>query len=185
VKVHHIDLGKEGDKPRRTGAFAELGHHVLFTTGKEKPELAVLNAKAADPKPVLVPLNGPKGTSAVTPEGMITPDGKPYAVVFHDRVKDSDAADTLEVIALDPNGDGDFADARVVKSLEVGPSAVDGHSGHHAVAFDADGEFAFFTNPGSGTVAALDLKKLEVVATFKVGGTPTAVVAHGGRETED
>jgi len=112
VKVHHLDLGKEGDKPRRTGAFADLGQHVLFTTGKDKPELAIVNAKAADPKLVFVPLNGPKGTSALTPEGVTAPDKKPYAIVFHDTVKDADAADTLEVIALDPNGDGDFTDAK-------------------------------------------------------------------------
>jgi DNA-binding beta-propeller fold protein YncE len=89
------------------------------------------------------------------------------------------------VIDLDPNKDGDYSDAKILKSLEVGPSAVDGHYGHHGVAFDANGEFAFFTNPGEGTIAVFDLKKLEVVATFKVGGMPTAIVVHGGLETED
>nr|MCU0704533.1 hypothetical protein [Fimbriiglobus sp.] len=185
VKVHHLDLGKEGDKPRRTGAFADLGHHVLFTTGKEKPQLAVLNAKVADPKPVFVPLNGPKGTTALTPEGVIAPDKKPYAIVFHDAVKDSDAADTLEVIDLDPNGDGDFADAKSAKTLKVGKSAVDGHSGHHAIAFDADRRFGFFTNPGDGTVSVLRIKTWEVVATFKVGGKPTSIVARGGEDHDD
>lgn len=185
VKVHHLDLGKEGDKPRRTGAFADLGQHVLFTTGKEKPELAVVNAKAADPKPVFVTLSGPKGTTALTPEGVIAPDKKPYAIVFHDAVKDSDAADTLEVIALDPNGDGDFADAKSAKTLKVGKSAVDGHSGHHAIAFDADRRFGFITNPGDGTVSVLSVKTWEVVATFKVGGKPTAIVARGGEDHDD
>lgn len=185
VNVHHIDLGREGDNPRRTGAFTDLGHHVLFVTGKEKPELVVLDAKATDPKPVFVALNGPKGTSAVTPECVTAPDGKPYAVVFHDKAKDSDATDALEVIALDPNGDGDFADAKSVKTLKVGASAVDGHFGHHDIAFDADRRYGFFTNPGDGTISALAVKTWEVVATFKVGGTPTAVVARGGEDHDD
>lgn len=185
VKVHHLDLGKEGDKARRTGAFADLGHHVLFTTGKEKPGLAVLNAKAADPKPVFVTLNGPKGTTALTPEGVIAPDKKPYAIVFHDGVKDADAADTLEVIALDPNGDGDFADAKSAKTIKVGKSSVDGHFGHHDIAFDADKRFGFFTSPGDGSISVLRVKMWEVVATFKVGGKPTAIVARGSEDHDD
>lgn len=185
VKVHHIDLGNEGEKPRRTGAFTEHGHHVLFVTGKEKAELAVLDAKAAEPKPVFVPLAGTKGTSAVTPECVVAPDGKPYAVVFHDKKKDADAEDTLEVIALDPNGDGSYADAKSVKALKVGKSAVDGHYGHHAVAFDATRRYGFFTNPGDGTISVLSLKTWEVVAAFPVGGTPTAVIARGGQDLDD
>ncbi len=185
VKVNHINLGKEGDKPRRTGAFADHGHHVLFVTGKEKAELAVLDAKAADPKPVFVPLSGKKGTAAVTPECVVAPDGKPYAVVFHDRKKDADAEDLLEVVALDPNGDGRYADAKSVKTLTVGRSAVDGHFGHHAVAFDATRRYGFFTNSGEGTISVLCLKRWEVIATFGVGGTPTAVVARGGQDLDD
>jgi DNA-binding beta-propeller fold protein YncE len=185
VKVKHIDLGKEGDKPRHTGAFADCGHHVLFTAGKEKAELAILNATATDPKPVFVPLNGSKGTTALTPECVTAADKKPYAVVFHDRVKDADADDTLEVIALDPNGDGDFADAKSVKTMKVGKSAVDGHFGHHAVAFDADRRYGFFTNPADGTVSVLSVKTWQVVETFQVGGMPTAVVVRGGADHDD
>lgn len=185
VKVRHIDLGKEGDKPRRTGAFATHGHHVLFVTGKDAPALAVVDAKAPEPKPVMLPLTVRKGTHAVTPEVVTSVDGKTYALVFHDRVKDADADDVLEVIALDPNGDGNLSDAKSVKVLKVGKSAVEGHFGHHAVAFDADRRYGFFTNPGEGTVSVLSLKTLDVVATFTVGGTPTAVVARGGEDHDD
>jgi hypothetical protein len=186
VKVRHVPLGVDGDKPLRTGAFATHGKYVLCVIGKEAgSKLALLDASSADPKPVFVPLTGQAKHKPVTPAAVTVGGKAPHALVFHDHDRKEQAADRLDVIALDPNGDGDFADARVAKSLAVGPSAVDGHSGHHAVAFDADGAFAFFTNPGDGTVAALDLKKLDVVATFKVGGMPTAVVAHGGRETED
>lgn len=186
VRVRHIDLGKDGDKPRRTGAFATYGHHVVFTTGKnENAALAILDAKAAEPKPVLVPLAVKKGTQAMTPERVTTAGGKEYALVFHDRAKDSDAQEVLQVIALDPNCDGNFADAKSVKTLKVGKSAVDGHFGHHDLAFDAERRFAVFTNPGDGTVSVLSLKSLDVVATFTVGGTPGALVAVGSRETDD
>ncbi|QEL15106.1 YncE family protein [Limnoglobus roseus] len=186
VKVRHIPLGKDGDKPRRTGAFASHGHHVVFVTGKDaNSALVLVNAKDAEPKPVFVPLKVKKGTQAVTPVVAATADGKAYAFVFHDRVKDAEADDALEVVALDPNGDGDFSDAKAVKALKAGKSAVDGHYGHHDLAFDADRRFGFFTNPGDGTVCVLSLKTLDVLATFHVGGTPTAIVACGSRETED
>jgi len=186
VKVRHVTLGKDGDKPRRTGAFVNHGHHVVFVTGKDaNAALVLMNAKDAEPKPITIPLGVKKGTQAVTPVVAATPDGKAYAFVFHDRVKDAEADDALEVVALDPNNDGDCSDAKVVKTLKVGKSAVDGHSGHHDMAFDADKRFGFFTNPGDGTVCVLSLKSLDVVATFNVGGTPTSIVACGSRETED
>lgn len=126
VKVRHTSLGKDGDKPRHTGAF-----------------------------------------------------------VFHDHAKDVEVDDALEIIALEPNGDGNCSDAKVVKSLKVGKCAVEGHFGHHDIAFDAEKQFGFFTNPGDGTISVLSLKSLEVVTTFKVGGIPTAIVALGSRETDD
>jgi len=186
VKVHHIDLGKEGDKPRRTGAFVRHGRHVVFTTGKAaNPALAILDAKAAEPKPTFVPLAVEMGRSPTTPAVVTARGGKAYALVFHDHAKDVEATDALEVVDLDPDGDGSFADAKVVKKLAVGDSAVEGHFGHHDVAFDADGRYAVFTNPGDGTVSVLALKTLDVVATFPVGGTPATLVARGGLETDD
>jgi hypothetical protein len=182
VKVNHVPLGKDGDKPLRTGAFAAHGKWVLCVTGKEAGcKLALLDAAAADPKPVFVPLTGGQHHKPLTPAVVLAGGKTPLALVFHDHPKDAEATDRLDVVALDPNGDGDFTDAKVVKSLPVGPSAVDGHHGHHDAAFDANGEWAFFTNPGAGTVSALDLKALEVVATFPVGGTPTALAVIGGR----
>lgn len=186
VAVRHISLGKDGDKPRRTGAFVNHGHHVVFVTGKDAAAaLVVLNARDAEPKPVTVALGVKKGTQAVTPIVGATPEGKAYAFVFHDRAEDVEAEEALEVVALDPNGDGDCSDAKVVKTLKVGKSAVDGHFGHHDMAFDGEKRFGFFTNPGDGTVSVLSLKSFEVVATFTVGGTPAAIVACGGRATDD
>jgi hypothetical protein len=186
VQVHHLALGKDGDKPRRTGAFTNHGKYVLFVTGKEASSaLVLLDATANDPQPITVALNVQKGTRALTPAVAVTPEGKAYAFVFHDHDKAVDVEDVLEVVDLDPNGDGDCTDGKVLKRLKVGKSAVEGHYGHHDVAFDADGRFGFFTNPGDGTISALSLRTLEVAATFAVGGMPTHVVARGGKETDD
>jgi hypothetical protein len=186
VQVHHIPLGKTGDKPNRTGAFETHGNHVLCVTGREDlAKLVIVRATAAEPKPVFVPLHGKAGNKPVTPAVVSVDKKTPTAFVFHDHDRETEAEDLLEVIALDPDGDRDYADARLVKVLKVGPSAVSGHFGHHAIAFDADGRVAFITNPGDGTISVLDLVKLEIKATFKVGGTPTALIAHGGRDAED
>ena len=185
VKVRHIDLGKEGDKSRRTGAFVNHGHYVLFVTGRKAPSLIQLNAKDAEPKTVMVPLAIKKGTKAVVPEVVTSVDGMAYTFVFHDRVKDADVDDMFEVIALDPNGDGDHSDAKSIKTLKAGRNAVEGHFGHHDIAFDADRRYGFITNPGDDTIMVLSLKMLEVVATFAVGGTPTAIIARGGEDHDD
>lgn len=185
VKVRHIDLGSEGDTPRRTGSFHTLGRYVLFVTGKQAPQLVILDAQATEPQPRFVPLTPTPGTTALLADAVTTVDGKPYAFVFHDRKKDAEAADRLEIVALDPNGDGRFDDARPIKTLTIGASAVEGHFGHHDLAFDADRRFGFFTNPGDGTIAVLSLKTFEVVATYSVGGKPAAIVARGGEDPED
>jgi hypothetical protein len=186
VKVHHIPLGKSGDRPLRTGAFVNHERYVVFVTGKEKDAaLVLLDAAAPEPKPIRVPLNARQGAKPTTPRVAVTPAGKALAFVFHDHDRDDEGDDFLTVIDLDPNGDGDCADATIVKELKVGASAVEGHFGHHAIDFDAERRFGFFTNPGDGTISVLTLPKLEMVATFPVGGLPTALVAHGGRYTED
>ena len=56
---------------------------------------------------MVVPLGVKKGTRAVTQEVAVTADGKAYALVFHDHAKGVDVEDALEIVALDPNGDGD------------------------------------------------------------------------------
>lgn len=61
---------------------------------------------------------------------------------------------------------------------------VEGYSGHHDMGFDADREWAFFTNPGAGTISVLSLRDPEIKAEFKVGGIPTVLVARGGSATE-
>lgn len=186
VKVRHLALGKTGDKPNRTGAFATHGQHVLCVTGKaESAKLVVVPATGADPKPVFVPLHGKVGHKPLTPAVVEINQKSPVALVFHDHEPGTDSKDLLEIISLDPDGNKDYSDARLLKVVEVGPSAVSGHYGHHDVAFDADGRVAYFTNPGDGTITVFDLVKLEVRATFRVGGAPSAIIVHGGRDHDD
>lgn len=186
VHVHQIDLGKDGDKPLRTGAFVNFDRYVLCVTGRApNSRLVLIDAAVAQPAPKFISLAGAEGTKPVTPILAKTVTGRMLALVFHDHEQGVEAEDSLDVIDLDPDRNGDFSDARLIKSIAVGPSAVDGHFGHHDAAVDADGRCAFITNPGDGTISVLSLKNLEVVATFKVGGMPTMIVARGGLETED
>ncbi len=186
VNIHHISLGKHGDVPRRTGAFSTVGHHILFTTGKnEDSSLVILNAKHASPQPQFLPLKVQKGNRPLTPIVTTTPEGKSYAFVFHNHSKDVEIDDALDVIALDPDGNGNFSDAQVLKTLKVGRSAVDGHFGHHDLAFDADSRFGFIVNPGDATLSVLSLKTLTIVETIPLSGSPGALVARGAFSPED
>jgi hypothetical protein len=58
---------------------------------------------------------------------------------------------------------------------------VEGHAGHHSVAFDADRRRALFTNPGDGTLTVLALDERKVIAEFCVNGVPTKLLVIGGR----
>jgi hypothetical protein len=185
LMVHHISLGHDdiANKPLRTGSFATHGKHVVFVSG-EGPHaaLCVLDASQENPAVTKVGLEMKPGNRPVSAEVVETRAGKRYAFVFHDHPQDVEAENRLSVVDLDPDGNGEFHDARVAQSLEVGPSRVEGHYGHHAITFDADRRFACFSNPGSGTLVVLDLQSLKPVVTFTVGGVPTAIVAWGGRE---
>jgi hypothetical protein len=186
VQVRHISLGKQDDMPRRTGSFATHGRHLVFTTGKNTgTQLAILDAGAAEPRPMFLDLKLKEGAMAVSPVITKTTKGRILAFVFHDHASDVELEDQLSIVDLDPNRDGSFGDAAIVRTLAVGPSAVEGHYGHHAICFDAESQYAFFSNPGSGKVTALRLADFAVAGDFHVGGKPTAIEAVGGREVAD
>lgn len=186
VKVHHISLGRHADRPRRTGAFSSYGRFVIFNTGKDADaKLALLDAAAESPTPHFVSLGAREGDHVTSPVIIPGANGDPLAFAFHDHAAGSKAQDRLSIISLDPNGDGDLTDARPLTSLAVGPSAVEGHYGHHAIAFDADRRFGFFTNPGDGTLSVLSLDSMTIVQSVPVGGKPSAILACGGHETDD
>jgi hypothetical protein len=186
VQVHHIPLGTQEDRPLRTGAFVNHGQYVVFVTGRDsRSALVLLDARQDQPQPIVVPIPCKKENRLVSPAVIQTARGRSLAFVFHDHDKSVQADDYLTLVDLDPNQDGDCTDAKVLRTLPVGPSLVEGHFGHHDIAFDADKRWAFFTNPGSGTIAVMSLDDLTIKAEFKVDGVPTHIVAHGGAETED
>lgn len=179
--VQHISLGidQESQKPLRTGAFVNHRNWVLFTTGKgEHSTLCLLNAALKTPEVVRLPINVADGLTLVTPEVVLAAGGKRYAFLFQDR-KEGDIQELLTIVDLDPNGDRDFSDASVVKTIPVGASLVDGHSGHHGIAFDSEGRYACITNPGDGTIWLMTLKDLKVQFKSLVGGIPTAITGIG------
>jgi hypothetical protein len=185
VTIHHISLGEESGKPVRTGAFTALGNTVLFTTGAgANAAVWTLNAADAAPTAVKLPLPMAEGNRPAGLEAMRTSAGIPLAFVFHNHAQNVEAPNLLSILELDPNNDGNYADARVAQNLEVGKCKVEGHGGHHSVSFDADGSLAVFSNPGSGTISVLSLSERKVVHTETVGGVPTKVIAIGGAESD-
>jgi len=185
VEMHHLSLGKDEESGRanRTGAFATHRNWVLCTTGKHDTEsLCLIDASAAEPSVVKLTIDTPDGLALTTPTTTVTAAGKRYAFLFQDR-KEGDVTEQLVVVDLDPNADRDLSDAKVVKTLPVGPSQVTGHYGHHELDVDADGRWAVITNPGSGKLQLLSLSDLEFQGEFEVGGMPTKVLCVGGKQT--
>jgi hypothetical protein len=185
VVINHISLGKEegAEKPNRTGAFVNQRNWVLFTTGgvERNSSLCLLDAKATPPTLVKLPIPVAEGLKLTTPEVVLASGGKRYAFLFQDRTE-GDVQEQLTIVDLDPNGDRNFADSRIAKTIPVGASKVDGHHGHHSVAFDSEGRIACFTNPGDGTLWVMSLRDLAVRAKSVVGGTPGSIVALGAPE---
>lgn len=182
TEVHHLTLGEDAvtGKPNRTGAFANHEQYVLFTTGaKDAASLCMIDAKS--PKPTVMKLSVPtaEGLSLTTPKCVKTLAGKHYAFLFSDR-RGSEASETLTIVDLDPNGDGSLADAKIAKTMPVGASKIEGHSGHHEICFSANRRMAFLTNPGDGSIWVVSLASLEVESKNQVAGTPTHILAIGG-----
>ncbi|MFN5287666.1 MAG: hypothetical protein ACK5KS_22805 [Planctomyces sp.] len=181
VPATHISLGQDAEtgKPLRTGAFVCHRNYVVFVTGSgEQSALCLLDAAAAQPELIRIPLAVPDGLSLVTPEIVLAAGGKRYAFVFMDRAE-GEVQEQLAIIDLDPDGNRNFADAKVRQMLPVGASRVSGHSGHHSVAFDSEGRIACIANPGDGTIWVMTLKDLQVRGKSKVGGQPQGILAAG------
>lgn len=185
VQVNHMSLGvdAESDQPLRTGAFTTSRNWVLCTTGTaDQAALCLIDAAAQSPSVVKMPISIADGLSLTTPKVVLSL-GKRYAVAFQNRTDaESDVQEKLTIVALDPNRDRDFRDARVAVSLPVEASRIEGHKGHHDISFDAYGRYAVFTEPADGIINVFSMKDLQVVARFRVGGTPGSIVAVGARE---
>lgn len=186
VVTNHLPLGQdeENDRPLRTGAFVNHRNWVIFTTGpSEYSALCLIDAAAAKPAIVRVPIKVADGLSLVTPKVVAAASGKRYAFVFQNR-KEGEVQEKLTVVDLDPNGDRNFADAAVTKSIYVGPSKVEGHYGHHSISFDDDARFGLMSNPGNGEIWILSLMNTSIIVKYKVGGMPTSVTVVGGEASK-
>ncbi|XZE21125.1 hypothetical protein SH449x_001022 [Pirellulaceae bacterium SH449] len=175
----HISLGTDSatGRPNRTGAFANLDSWVLFTYGSgDDAKIGMLDA--SKPKLNLVSLELPAGDglSLVTPTVFQANDGRKLALVPHDR-KQSDNQEKVSVIDLDPNKDSDFSDAKVIGSFKVGPSQIDGHSGHHDISITPNKRLACITNSGDGSIWIVSLNDLSIQAKLNVGGSPARAIA--------
>ena len=181
VQINHIDLGEDEvtGKPHRTGSFTNYRNCVLFKIGAGATSaLCYLNAKDNPPEVVKVPIDVPDGLSLTPPQAVYTAAGKHYAMMFQDR-KAGETEEKLTIVDLDPDGNRVMDDARVIKSIPVAASNVQGHYGHHAIAFDDDRKWGFITNPGAGSIWVLNLTDLEIVAKFEVDGKPDHILAVG------
>lgn len=181
VVVHYLTLGKDGDdKPLRTGAFANQGHHVVFAAGKgSATKLCWIDASADEPKLTSMPIEVSEGESLSTPVTMKSRGGESLAVMFGQH-KESPEDDRMLIVNLDPDGDGRFDDAKLHRTIEVGPNQMAGHSGYHAASLLPDGRHLLLTNPGDGSMWVFSLSKSKVVAKFELGGTPTRLLSIGG-----
>lgn len=182
IQVKHLSLGKEGEKPRRTGSFTTFQNYVGFTTGEGSGAAAYfmdatpneISATRLDLK--MHPANHPSGLEIV-----LRRTGLPLGFVFHSHPADVEAPDRLSLIDLDPNADEQWGDAKVVQELTIGKAKAEGHGGHHSLGFDADRRRGIFSCPGAGTLNVISIDNWKEAAAFKVGGIPTKVVVVGGR----
>ncbi|MCA9017671.1 MAG: hypothetical protein KDA77_20270, partial [Planctomycetaceae bacterium] len=188
VKIRHLSLGEDAEtkRPERTGAFVSHRNYVSFVSGTgASARLCLLNAKLDAPVVISVPLKMDEGNSPAGLEVVKTAWGKRLAFVFHNHPQEVEQTEYLSLIDLDADADLDFQDARLLKQIKVGPSKVEGHYGHHAITFDQAGHYAFWTEPGTGTIQAFSLKSLEPAGTFSVSGVPTKVIAVGQQDRRD
>ena len=91
-----------------------------------------------------------------------------------------DLQDQLLVFELDQNRDRILDDLKLLKSIEIGNSKVEGHSGHHGIDLIQDSNNAVITNPGDGTIQILDMNDWKISKTLSVQGQPTRIIALGG-----
>ncbi|EMI15340.1 signal peptide protein [Rhodopirellula maiorica SM1] len=180
VVVNHLSLGKDADDaPLRTGAFANLDQLVLFTTGKgNDARLCWIDAASDDPTVATLPIDLADGETLTTPLAVKARGGKRLATIFREN-KMTPEDDSLLIVDLDPNSDGDHSDAAVRADLPIGGNQIEGHSGHHEAVVLPNGRELVISNPADGTLSLISLAELRVLETFSVDGNPTRLVAIG------
>ncbi len=180
VVVNHLSLGEDAEgNPKRTGAFETSGTHVLFNAGRgAAAELCMVDASSPKPALVKVGLSVAEGNSASTPTVVQSRTGESFALLFEES-QSGELPEKLHVVALDPNRDGKFSDAKLHTSLNVGRSLIEGHSGHHEATAIGRALVAI-SNPADGTIVLISTIDWTPQTTLQVGGTPTRIIAVGG-----
>ncbi|MCO8125334.1 hypothetical protein NHH03_26585 [Stieleria sp. TO1_6] len=180
VQVHHLSLGSdENGKSLRTGALTCCVDHVLFTAGKgQHSKLCLLNAASDQPSVTQIAIPVEETHKLMSPLPVTTATGKRLAVMFSESVDDA-SSDQLWVADLDPDGDGDFSDAQIAAPIDVGPSQIVGHAGHHSAASLAGGRQLVISNPGDSSIWVLSLTDFSVLAKLSVEGNPIRLLALG------
>ena len=180
VQIHQLSLNPKGGEGYRTGAFFEFQDHVLcIANGKSgQPALCVIDGTTPAPSVIRVDCDLPDGLRLSTVKAIRSSSNQSLAFAF---AEGSGVQEFLYVFNLDPNGDNNFGDAKFELRLEVGKSQLEGHFGHHGIAFVPDRKTAVITNPGDGTLTLIDLVEKKLLTTLQVGGQPTHVVSFGSR----
>ena len=183
VDIHHLSLDENpGETDYRTGAF-ESFHNHLFCVANSKsgtPALCIIDGTTPSPNVVRIPCdNLAEGLRVSTVKATTTVDGRHWVFAF---AEGTGLCEKLLIFELDPDRDRDFGDAVLCRTIDVGRSQLDGHFGHHGIAFLGDKKTAVISNPGDGTLAVLDLMNHKVVETIRIGGQPTHLICCGGPE---
>ncbi|MCM2373220.1 hypothetical protein [Aporhodopirellula aestuarii] len=178
VAVNHLEIGTDADgKPFRTGAFKNLGRHVIFSSGKaDQSRLCFVDASKPEPTIETLMLEMSEQQSMLTPIVGTGPGGSPIALCFAES-KDTPENDQLWVVDLDPDGDGKFCDAKAREPIAVGRSRIEGHFGHHDAVFLPRGRQIAVTNPGDSSIWIISLRDQSVITKFDCKGTPTSLIS--------
>lgn len=180
VSIEHLSLDEDpAGTDYRTGAFASFEDHMLCIANSKTgvPTLCVINATAPQPVVTRIPCDDLEdGLKLTTVSATKIVGNKCFAFAF---AEGEGLDDKLLVFELDPNGDNNFDDAKLANTIDVGTCQLEGHFGHHGIAFLGDRKTAVVTNSGDGTLSVIDLVAQKLTQTIDIGGQPTHVVCHG------
>jgi len=179
VKLNYLPLGDQENQGYRTGSFESFANHLICIANCKNcpPALCVIDGTTPSPKVSRYVCGDLEPSQRLSTLRAVTVNGKPYAIAF---AESKDLQDQLLVFELDQNRDRKFDDLNLLKTIEIGNSKVEGHSGHHGIDFIKDSNNAVITNPGDGTIQILDMNDWKISKTLSVQGQPTRIIALGG-----
>lgn len=182
LPVRHVAMGTPDAGTFQPISFANFGRYVTFVSDVgPNSAFCFVDASANEPRVMRLPLGMAEGRSPGNYELTRSRKGLSLAFVFQESAADANPFDVLSVLELDPDRNGDWSDAKVAHEIKIGAGPTEGKAGRHSLAVEADRRRALYTNPGDGTVMVLSIEDRKTITGFKVGGTPTTILAVGGR----